>query len=236
VVGPVPSLWVVIPALNEETTLSQVVLGLKGLGAEVLVVDDHSSDRTADIASSAGATVIRSLQNQGYDASISTGLNAAFEAGALVAVTCDADGQHQSGDIIRMAEPLLAGRVALCVGIRDHYNRSIERILGIPSKWIFGTPDPFCGLKGYTRSFWHDCGPFPSDLMVGTLPLVWAARRKIDIEFISIQISPRADRPRFGRTLLASWKLTIAFSRALWAYANSSRRARAPSSSNRING
>jgi len=224
-VGLVHPLWVIIPALDEEATLSQVVLQLKGLGAQVIVVDDHSSDRTADIAAAAGAIVIRSDRNQGYDASISKGLNAAFEAGAFVAVTCDADGQHRSADIGRVAEPLLAGRLALCAGIRNSYNRSIERMLGLPSRLIFGTPDPFCGLKGYSRSFWQECGPFPPDLMIGTLPLVWAACRRSQVGFIPILVSHRADRPRFGRTFSASWKLACAFGRALWAYANSSRRA-----------
>jgi glycosyltransferase involved in cell wall biosynthesis len=217
--------WVVIPALNEEATISKVVIGLIAIGATVCVVDDHSSDHTATLAESAGALVLRSPSHQGYDASISTGVNAAFNAGAALAITCDADGQHRPDDVRRLTNLLLSGEVAVCAGIRDHYNRRIERVLGVPSRWLFGTPDPFCGLKGYTRNFWQDHGPFPRDLMIGTLPLVWAARNKAAVAYIPVQIEARIDYPRFGRNFLASCRLLAAFYRTLWAYVSSSWRA-----------
>lgn len=82
----------------------------------VIVVDDGSSDRTAEVAAMAGAEVIRHPQNRGKGAALKTG----FENvdGAQVIVTIDTDGQHDPSDIPKLVEPILQGEADMVNGSR----------------------------------------------------------------------------------------------------------------------
>lgn len=91
--------FVVLPALNEASHIGSLVRALLMQGKEVVVVDDGSSDNTAQVAREAGATVLRHMVNCGAGAATQTGLTYAYQAGADFVVTCDADGQHEVADI-----------------------------------------------------------------------------------------------------------------------------------------
>lgn len=221
-------LTVVIPALNERATIGDVVRQALEAADRVLVVDDGSTDGTGEAARAAGAEVLRHERPAGYDASIAEGLNAAFRSGASAAITADADGQHRLEDLRRVAAPVVAGDAMYAAGIRDRYNRPVEALVGLVAAPLYGTRDPFCGLKAYARSLFEACGPFPEELFVGSLPLAWVRRRRLPRRFIPIRVQAREDRPRFGPMLRASWKLLRAFGAMLWAdlaYPSSSRRA-----------
>jgi len=86
----------VIPAKDAASTIGAVVRGVlaETPGAEVIVVDDGSSDATSERAREAGARVVRHDVNQGKGAALQSGFDAAVSAGADVVVALDADGQH----------------------------------------------------------------------------------------------------------------------------------------------
>lgn len=116
-------LVVVIPALNEQETIGQVVADLPrvipGIGSlEVVVVDDGSADLTADRAHAAGATVARHPGNRGLVTAFNRGTTEALGRGADIVVTLDADGQHDPGAIPRLIAPILAGTADLVVAVR----------------------------------------------------------------------------------------------------------------------
>ncbi|HEY2848233.1 MAG TPA: glycosyltransferase family 2 protein [Gemmatimonadaceae bacterium] len=221
-------LTAVIPALNEIATIGRVVSGVREVAECVIVVDDGSTDGTGDAARAAGAVVVRHDRPLGYDTAIAEGLNEAFRLGAVAAITTDADGQHRIDDVRRVAQPVLAGGRAFSAGVRDHYNRAVEGLLGIVARPLYGTRDPFCGLKCYHRTLFERMGPFPSGMNVGSLPLAWVRRNRLSAEFIPITSGARHDQPRFGTMFRASAKLAVAFFRTLWAdltYTSSARRA-----------
>lgn len=218
------NLVVVIPAKNEAATIASVVTAAVRRGLAVLVVDDGSTDGTGPAAKAAGAWVLRKEASQGYDPAIADGLNQAFRDGAGAAVTCDADGQHRLEDLVRVAEPVLAGKADLAAGVRDHYNRAIERAVGWYARRLLGTRDPFCGLKCYSQSFHRACGPFPQALNVGSLPLAWARNRGLRTCFLPIQCPRRLDRPRFGPLWHASVRLARAFLATLRACSRPNRK------------
>lgn len=225
---PFTGLTAVIPALNECVTIGEVVSRAATVADRVIVVDDGSRDGTGEVAHAAGAHVIRHDAPRGYDCAIAEGLNAAFHLGAVAAVTLDADGQHRIEDVSRIAEPVMRGDVQFCGGVRDVYNRPIEALLGLIAGPLYGTRDPFCGLKCYHRQLFEQCGPFPTAMHVGTLPFAWIRRHRLPFRFLPIHVQRRADQPRFGSMVRASLKLAGAFLRTLRAdlfYASSSRSA-----------
>jgi glycosyltransferase involved in cell wall biosynthesis len=106
---------VVIPALNEAAAIAEVVRQLSGAAAwaEILVVDDGSSDDTAARATAAGARVLRHPYTKGNGAAVKTGIRAASGEYLLI---MDGDGQHPPSDAVRLASRL--GEYDLVVGAR----------------------------------------------------------------------------------------------------------------------
>lgn len=111
---------VVVPAWNEQGKIGAVVRKVpRTMAATVIVVDDHSSDATADEARSAGAEcVIRHPANRGVGAAIRTGLFAARERGIEFAAVLSGDDQHEPEELSRILGPLFAGRADLVQGSR----------------------------------------------------------------------------------------------------------------------
>jgi glycosyltransferase involved in cell wall biosynthesis len=226
--APLAGLTAVIPALNEAMTIQAVVCRALTVAGRVLVVDDGSTDGTGELARQAGAQVLRHDRPKGYDAAIAAGLNEAFRTGAQAATTLDADGQHRVEDLLRISSPVVSGEVLYCAGLRDAYNRPVEGLIGLLARPLYGTRDPFCGLKCYHRDLFERCGPFPEAMYVGSLPLAWVRRLQLPRRFIQIEAQPRVDQPRFGPILRASAKLAVAFLRTLaadFSYRSSSLRA-----------
>ncbi len=98
-----------IPAYNEEATIAEVLVKTKPFVDGIIVVNDGSTDRTAQIAQGQGAIVVSHVINRGLGAAIGTGFAAAKKLGADVVVTLDADGQHDANEIAKFVEAIEAG-------------------------------------------------------------------------------------------------------------------------------
>src|SRR5688572_11256719 len=90
---------VVIPCLNEAGRIGGVISSVLPFLSDVIVIDDGSSDQTAQEALSSGAQVIRHEKNEGKGAAIQTGLRRAAERGFEWGLLMDGDGQHAAADI-----------------------------------------------------------------------------------------------------------------------------------------
>src|SRR5439155_16908861 len=107
-------LVVTIPALNEEKTIAQVVHGvprrIPGIAeVEVIVVNDGSTDASADEAAAAGALVVNLHNRPGLGKVFATGFERAMRRGADIIVNIDGDGQFDPADIPRLVQPILDG-------------------------------------------------------------------------------------------------------------------------------
>jgi glycosyltransferase involved in cell wall biosynthesis len=109
---------VVIPCLNEAAAIRDLVSRVKPMLPHVLVVDDGSSDDTANLARSAGAQVLRHDQPQGKGAALLRGWTAAHEQGFSWAIAMDGDGQHDPADLPRFLECADQTGARLVVGNR----------------------------------------------------------------------------------------------------------------------
>ncbi|MEM2907600.1 MAG: glycosyltransferase family 2 protein, partial [Candidatus Hadarchaeales archaeon] len=121
--------WIVMPAYNEERSIGRVIDALRAEGwTNIIVVDDGSRDRTAEIARSKGAVVVSHPKNMGLGAALRTGLREALERGADSAVTFDADGQHDPKAIRELIAALDEADVV--IGVRRHFGIPLHKRLG----------------------------------------------------------------------------------------------------------
>jgi polyprenyl-phospho-N-acetylgalactosaminyl synthase len=114
-----PDVWIVIPAFNEAAVIGEVIADVRSAFDHVVCVDDGSTDGTGEIATRAGAHLVRHPINLGQGAAIQTGVEyARNQLGAQVFATFDADGQHRVKDLAAMVDRLGAGDVDVVVGTR----------------------------------------------------------------------------------------------------------------------
>jgi glycosyltransferase involved in cell wall biosynthesis len=127
----------VVPAYNEEESIARVIEEIRRFdpGFEIVVVDDGSLDRTADVAEERGARVLRLPFNLGIGGAVQTGFRFAADESFDLAVRVDGDGQHDASELAALLEPVLAGEADVVVGSRfvggDGYRPSRSRRLGI---------------------------------------------------------------------------------------------------------
>jgi len=206
----------VIPALNEEGTISKVIKGVKKYVDEIILVDDASTDKTAIIAQQEGAIVLSHKKNQGYDKSIDDGFALAVKRGATIIFTFDGDGQHDPADIPKIIEPILNKEADVVVGKRPHYARIAEYLFSFIAKIKANVDDPLCGLKAYHIGVYNDIGYFDRISSIGTQLMFNAKRRGYRVVQRNITLNERDDIPRFGRRVEANWKIFKAIIKILF--------------------
>lgn len=162
-----PTVVVQIPCLNEAETLPAV---LREIPREipgvdrvlVLVIDDGSTDGTAELARSLGADrVVRFPRNRGLAAAFRAGIEAALEMGADVVVNTDGDGQYPGDAIPALVRPVLEQRADMVIGDRDpgglrHFSplkRALQRLGNAVMRRASGTSvsDAASGFRAFSR-------------------------------------------------------------------------------------
>jgi glycosyltransferase involved in cell wall biosynthesis len=148
-----------MPAYNEAKYIGSVILQARRFADEVVVVDDGSSDATADIARLAGATVVIHEYNQGYGSTIRTLLDEAKKRDADILVVLDADSQHNPDEIPRLVEGIKGG-ADIVIGSREmqknkiaSYRRLGQKVLTRMTKVASGQrlSDTESGFRAYSR-------------------------------------------------------------------------------------
>lgn len=116
-----PHVIVVIPAVDEEAAIGQVLAEIPAVASEVIVVDNGSRDRTAEVARARGARVVHEPR-RGYGQACLTGIAAA--QGADVIVFLDGDHSDYPGQLVDVIRPILAGEADLVIGSRSLGHRA----------------------------------------------------------------------------------------------------------------
>lgn len=176
---------VIIPAYNEEMGIADVIQGIHryALDAEILVVDDGSSDRTREVSLNAGARVVSHPFNLGYGSALQTGYKYALMKGYETIVQMDGDGQHDPSFIANLLAVIQRKEADVAIGSRfldtrgagsgdQPYRPPLVRRLGMK---LFGTiasliirqkiTDPTSGYQAMNRKVleWVSSDRFPCD-------------------------------------------------------------------------
>jgi glycosyltransferase involved in cell wall biosynthesis len=157
----------VIPAYNEGRTIHAVVVHILKYVDRVVVVDDGSSDQTADALRELPITLIRHPQNLGKAAALWRGMQQAMAQGATAVITIDGDGQHDPADIPSLITLHQCHPSAIIIGSRLHRGRAIpwlryvaNRIANFWISWAAGSriPDSQSGFRLYPMAVLHAVG------------------------------------------------------------------------------
>jgi glycosyltransferase involved in cell wall biosynthesis len=153
------NLAVVIACHNEEKHIGEIVACAKAYAETVIVVDDHSSDRTAAEGKKAGGLVVANVSaRKGVGFATMLGINQALKEPAQVIVTLDGDGQHDPREIPKLAEPIVSEKADMVIGSRSQdakkmpfYRRLGNEIINIT--FNLGShvrvSDSMCGFRAY---------------------------------------------------------------------------------------
>lgn len=205
---------IVIPALNESATILNVV-EMAGKYGVPIVVDDGSTDDTAELAKQAGAVVVTHERNRGYDAALNTGFKKAAQLGSEVIISLDADGQHDPSLIQRFIDRTDAG-AEVVVGIRSRRQRFAEHLFAWYTRIRFGIKDPLCGMKAYRTGVYETLGHFDSYGSIGTELMIFAAKKGCRFVQIPFAVRERKGQSRFGRILVGNYKIIRAMLLSMW--------------------
>lgn len=155
------SVWVIVPSFNEEQVIGATLASLREWLPNVIVVDDGSSDNTAEEALFSGAHVVRHPVNLGQGAALETGVRYALLQGAEAIVTFDADGQHRPEDIRILLSTAREKRADVVLGSRflggtANMPRSRQLLLKLATAYTRFTTglrltDAHNGLRLFTR-------------------------------------------------------------------------------------
>jgi glycosyltransferase involved in cell wall biosynthesis len=156
-----------VPCLNEEAALGSVLEDLAAFGLPVFVVDDGSTDKTAEIALAHSARVIRHVRRRGKGEALKSGWAAARARGHHGIITVDGDGQHRIDDIRQVLEAArqLPGSIVIGARLKDRQSQPrLRRLANGFGDWAVtvasGQPitDSQSGLRYYPGSAF-DCSP-----------------------------------------------------------------------------
>jgi glycosyltransferase involved in cell wall biosynthesis len=208
-------LIVQIPCLNEADALPEMLEGIPrnipGIDqVEVLVIDDGSSDGTAEVARERGADhVVRFTRRKGLAHGFMAGLDACLRLGADIIVNTDADNQYPSQEIPGLIAPILEGQADMVIGdrgVRDvaHFSWTKKRLQTLGS-WVVrkvsGTnvPDTTSGFRALTREAALRIN-IVSEFTYTLESIIQAGKKKLAIA--NFPISARQTRPSrlFGST------------------------------------
>jgi glycosyltransferase involved in cell wall biosynthesis len=202
---------VVIPAFNEEKAVQQVItdvrdlLEARGIETEIIIVDDGSTDRTANLAAAQNVRVLRHRSNRGYGASLKTGIAAASHD---VIVITDADGTYPADRIPHLLKEL--ERSDMVVGARTGSKVRIP-LVRRPAKWVLNQlanylvgaqiPDLNSGLRAFRRDMVIQYFPILPNQFSFTTTITLA----MHCDRYAITYLPIDYRTRKGKSKIVPW-------------------------------
>jgi glycosyltransferase involved in cell wall biosynthesis len=146
-------LTAVVPAYNEANRIIDTLNKIRPLVDEIIVIDDASTDKTAELARLHGYTVYSQSKNKGYIDAIKYGFR---EASGEIIITLDADGEFSADEIPKLVQPIIDGHADMVQGHRDVIPRPSERIISWLAKLKANVGDSGTGMRAIRATLAKD--------------------------------------------------------------------------------
>lgn len=214
---------VIIPTYNESKTIAGLIKQVLSLGFKVIVIDDGSSDSTADIAQTSGVTVLRNLKNLGKGAALVKGYNFAVAQGFDAVISMDGDGQHEPNDLAVFVQKAESSNCGVIVGNRMTAIRQMPVLRILTNRfmsWLISLitgqyiPDTQCGFRLVRADILRKIILSTTKYETESEILIRAARLGARIEAVPVktiylggksQINPFVDTLRFVRFIFSEF-------------------------------
>ena len=202
-----------IPCFNESAGIAGIVSGVRRHLPNVVVVDDGSTDGTAEHAARAGAEVVPLSGNTGKGVALRAGWQRARDRGFAWALTLDGDGQHATDDIPAFLNCVEKTGAPLVVGNRMGHAEKMPWLRRQVNRWmsrrisnLAGTPlaDSQCGFRLMQLDAWSRLPLRASHFEIESEVLLAFARAGLAIEFVPVQVIYRAERSK-----IRPWRDTV---------------------------
>jgi glycosyltransferase involved in cell wall biosynthesis len=196
-----PKIIACMPAFNEEKYIGSLVLQARQHVDEVIVVDDGSSDATAEVAALAGARVIKHDSNRGYGASIQTIFAEAKKVDPDILVILDADSQHNPREIPAVVKPVLDGCDCVIGSRREHrkkiplYRRIGQRLILHSVKTLSedNLTDTECGFRAFSRRAVQTLDLKEDGMSVSAETVAEAAKKDLKVVQVPVSVTYSKD-------------------------------------------
>ena len=224
-----------IPCFNEADALPGTIAALPksipGIDRiEILVIDDGSTDGTAEVARQCGAQhIVRHRRNRGLAAAFQSGLDAALAAGADIIVNTDADGQYHGDGIAAIVAPVVAGQADIVVGDRgvgknEHFHplkRQLQRFGSFVVRRLSRTTitDAVSGFRAISREAAQRIN-ITSDFSYTTEMLIQAGRKRMAVTSVPVRTNGAVRPSRLFRSIPHFIVNTTATMLRAWAMYN----------------
>lgn len=144
-----------LPAYNEAKTIGQIVREASEFVNDILVIDDGSVDKTAQIAEEAGGKVIKHSTNLGKGMALRTGFDYVSQKGYDLIATMDSDGQHQPSDLPRFIDYFKNNKPDIIIGARIHDRIKMPRHRRFNNWLVSSVGSALCGqeVKDFQSGF-----------------------------------------------------------------------------------
>ena len=194
-----PRWCVLIPCLNEEAAIAEVVGSVLALGAPVIVIDDGSTDRTPQIVAALPVTLLRHAQRSGKGEALRSGFREALRQGFDAVLTMDGDGQHLASDVPRIAaaaadypDHIVIGARLLDKAQQPPGRRRANAFADWGISWACARPiaDTQSGQRWYPRAA-LELVDLPAQNFVFEAALLIAATREQGLGVVSVPIASR---------------------------------------------
>ncbi len=195
-------IFALIPAYNEEKTIAKILVKTERIADAVVVVDDGSTDETAQIAERLNATVLRHEKNLGKGAALRTGVDYLKKEKSFdILVTLDADDQHDPSEIQSIVAPIIEGSADVVVGVRPMDSRVMPRQRIVGNKLfdrMTNSPvrDTQSGFRAYTLDALGKISFSESGMAVESQTLMDAVRAGLRIKEVPISTTYQGIVPK----------------------------------------
>ncbi len=216
-------LIIIIPCLNEETTLPLVFCDIPhridGIDTiETLIIDDGSSDKTIEVAKSLGVThIIKNTRNRGLAKSFSLGINSALFHGADIIVNTDGDNQYPQGEISALVLPIIEGRADIVIADRQtkniaHFSPLKKLLQKVGSQAVcklagIDVPDAVSGFRAYSRQAAMELNVV-TEFSYCTETIIQAGKKKLKVLSVPVTTNEKTRESRLFKNIYQHMRLT----------------------------